>query len=445
MTLPREFIEHIKPLLREELDDFLESFQNEELHGLRFRNEGVRDVIMQQEEMKESLGIEEEVPWAPLAYYYSAEARPGLNPLHEMGLYYIQEPSAMGPAAMLHPNPGERVLDLCAAPGGKTTELATYLKGEGLLVANEIHPARAKILASNVERMGIGNALVLNEDTSKLREVFPNFFHRILVDAPCSGEGMFRKNPDAITEWSQENVKICAERQAMILDNAAAMLLPGGTLVYSTCTFAKEENEDTAEAFLQRHPEFSVLEEKRFWPHRDRGEGHFMALFQKEGTLSEYKMPSHSMAPDRGNEKIFDAFLQENFSKEYVDAFRSAIKARGFLAFKDRLHLAPPECPNLKGLKVMRAGLELGAFKKDRFEPAHAWALHILPKEAKRSLKLEEEQEALAYQRGEAKSGLELEKKDFGWTVVSYKGFSMGWGKASGNQVKNHYPKGLRR
>ncbi|MBE5890247.1 MAG: hypothetical protein E7282_04675 [Lachnospiraceae bacterium] len=445
MTLPREFIEHMKLILGNEADEFFAIYDMPEVHGLRFRNAYAKEQILDKENMGHDLGIEDEVPWSSLSYYYRADARPGLNPLHEMGIYYIQEPSAMGPAALLHPNPGERVLDLCAAPGGKTTELATYLDGKGLLVANEIHPARAKILASNVERMGIANALVLNEDTSKLREVFPAFFHRILVDAPCSGEGMFRKNPEAIAQWSMENVQICAQRQAMILDNAAAMLMPGGTLVYSTCTFAKEENEDTINDFLKSHPEFSIIEEKRFWPHKEKGEGHFMALLQKEGRLSDSQMPSHAGGLDRAKEKIFLAFLEDLFTSDYVDWFLKARDNRGLLSFKDRIYLAPPECPELKGLKVMRAGLELGEFKKDRFEPAHAWALSVLPMQAKRSIVLETEQEALSYLRGEAKTGLELQKQDLGWTVVSYKGFSMGWGKASGNQVKNHYPKGLRR
>ncbi|MBQ1681493.1 MULTISPECIES: RsmB/NOP family class I SAM-dependent RNA methyltransferase [Agathobacter] len=462
MTLPNEFIEHVRPLLDEgEMDAFLQSYDRPEYHGLRFRNEAVREKLVSN--FADEIGLEDPVPWAPLSYYYNNEKRPGLHPFHEMGLYYIQEPSAMGPAALLSPNPGERVLDLCAAPGGKTTELAAFLKNEGLLVANEIHPARAKILASNVERMGITNALVLNEDSDHLAAIFSDFFHRILVDAPCSGEGMFRKNPDAIGEWSMENVQLCAKRQSMILDNAASMLMRGGTMVYSTCTFAKEENEDTVNAFLSRHPDFSLLKQVRFWPHKDKGEGHFMALLQKEGELSGLDFATrapviHSLKADAGakNKKkkgsanamqyglIFSAFLQDNFTPEYADAFEKRIEANGILTFGEQWYLAPPQCPNLSGLKVLRAGLALGGFKKDRFEPEHAWAMALQKDQVLRAIELNET-EAYAYLRGEAKMGLALEKKDCGYCLATYCSYPLGWGKATANQMKNHYPKGLRR
>lgn len=452
MTLPNDFVEHIRALLGEETEAFLSSYQDRELHGLRFRNEEMMNAILSADKTTDCEGIlsqlgiseKERVLWAPLSFYYDADARPGLSVLHEMGVYYIQEPSAMGPAALLAPKPGERVLDLCAAPGGKTTELASYLKGEGLLVSNEIHPARAKILSSNVERMGIPNALVLNEDSGKLKGYFGSFFHRILVDAPCSGEGMFRKNPDAIGEWSLENVKMCANRQAEILDNAAQMLLPGGALVYSTCTFAREENEDTIEAFLQRHTDFSLVEQRRFWPHREKGEGHYMALLSRDGELSEQAAPAYGTKLDKAKEKLVFSFIDENIYETAAAQLKERAKEYGFFCFGDQIYLAPPQCPSINGLKVQRAGLSLGEIKKDRFEPSHALALYLRPDMAKRSYELSREETA-AYIRGEAIQGRTLSKEDMGWGILSYMGYSVGWGKASGSQVKNHYPKGLRK
>ncbi len=254
------------------------------------------------------------VPWAEDGYYYLPSDQPGKHPFHEAGLYYIQEPSAMAPAELLDVQPGERILDLCAAPGGKSVQLAAGLSGSGILVCNEIHPARAKILSENIERMGIGNACVLNETPQRLAEAFPGYFDRVLVDAPCSGEGMFRKNEAACEEWSPENVRLCAERQDGILDCAAKMLRSGGRLVYSTCTFAPEEDEGSVGRFLGRHEGYRILpieKEKlglagcdgmpeivenpvpgledtlRLWPQRVRGEGHFAAVLEKDGNVPD--------------------------------------------------------------------------------------------------------------------------------------------------------------
>ena len=261
----------------------------------------------------------EKVPWAEYGYYYRAEDYPGRHPYHDAGVYYIQEPSAMMPAELLAAQPGERVLDLCAAPGGKSTQIAAKMRGEGILFCNEINAERAKILSENIERMGIGNACVLNETPERLAELFPVYFDKILVDAPCSGEGMFRKNDDACDEWSPENVKMCAQRQDGILECAAKMLRVGGTMVYSTCTFAPEENEGSISRFLHGHKEFEIVEisveEKkrwgldgcggqaeyvehpvsglegtiRLWPHHIQGEGHYAAVLHKMGEdLEQY-------------------------------------------------------------------------------------------------------------------------------------------------------------
>lgn len=333
--LPEAFLERMQQMLGEEYGDFLETFAQEKYQALRmnvlkFRADRMLGTADRQTE--ETKGIPEgadrifpawqpqlsKVPWAENGYYYGAEDAPGRHPYHDAGLYYIQEPSAMAPAEFLAAQPGERVLDLCAAPGGKSTQIAAGMRGDGILFCNEINSARAKILSENIERMGICNACVLNETPERLAECFPEYFDRILVDAPCSGEGMFRKNDAACEEWSPENVAMCAHRQDGILDCAARMLRPGGRLVYSTCTFAPEENEGSISRFVRRHEEFRIVNisaaEKerlglagcdgraeyiddpvpglegtlRLWPQRIKGEGHYAAVLQKaEGQWPE--------------------------------------------------------------------------------------------------------------------------------------------------------------
>ena len=246
--LPEAFLIRMQGQLGEEYPAFLESLERPRAVALRFNPlKGPAPHLP---------FVGENVPWEPMGYYYDPTERPGLHPYHEAGVYYLQEASAMSAVALLDPRPGEKICDLCAAPGGKSTQIAGRMLGQGLLLCNEYSPARAKILSRNIERMGVANAIVTNEKTENLAARLPGFFDRVLVDAPCSGEGMFRKEEAAVTDWSQQTVEMCAARQAEILDNAAKLLKPGGRLVYSTCTFAPEENEQTVEAFLARHPEF---------------------------------------------------------------------------------------------------------------------------------------------------------------------------------------------
>ena len=252
--LPAEFADRMKQMLGNEYEEFEACYDREKYRALRF-NPLKGEVSAFLEQTPFSLTS---VPWSEYGYYYDAEDTPGKHSYHEAGVYYIQEPSAQTPAVLLEALPGERVLDLCSAPGGKATQIAAAMKGEGLLICNEYVPSRAKILSENIERMGIRNALVLNETPQKLASVFAGYFHRIMVDAPCSGEGMFRKNEEAYTEWSPENVQMCADRQDEILEAAATMLLPGGRMVYSTCTFAPLENECAIARFLQKYPDFTV-------------------------------------------------------------------------------------------------------------------------------------------------------------------------------------------
>ena len=352
----------------------------------------------------------------------------------------------MSSAALLAPKPGMRILDLCAAPGGKSTQLASYLQNQGLLVSNEINNNRCKILSSNIERMGIKNAIVTNEDSFVMAKHFPSYFHGIVVDAPCSGEGMFRKIPEARDEWSPENVLLCAGRQKEILDNAATMLMKGGYLVYSTCTFSKEENEDVIEDFLNRHSEFSLVEEHRFWPHRVAGEGHFAAKLKKDGSLclqDNIVAKKHKNPMSREEEKLLKEFLNDVLEAETKEWILNG----DLIIFKDQLYRLPENAPDLNGIHVLRAGLHIGQFKSKRFEPSHALALALRPDQVKKCVKINlEDKRAWDYYEG---LGLFFQEEEYqkakGWYLLCIDSFPAGWGKMTGGQLKNHYPKGLRR
>ena len=428
--LPEEFLTRMKNQLGEEYSQYLESLERPRAVALRFNP-------LKGETPKLDF-VGSPVPWEPQGYYYDPESRPGLHPYHEAGVYYLQEASAMSAVALLDPQPGEKICDLCAAPGGKTTQIAGRMLGEGFLLCNEINPKRAKILSRNIERMGVANALVTNEHPARLAEKYAGYFDRVLIDAPCSGEGMFRKEEAAVTDWSQETVEMCARRQAEILSSGAQLLKPGGRLVYSTCTFAPEENELTIENFLATHPEF-VLEEVvapwftpagtgmfRLWPHKLLGEGHFAAVLRKvSGEEDSVTSAKEEMLP-----KEWTAFSED------LGIHLPAGKA---IIFGQSLYWAPEDMPELRGIKVLRPGLELGELKKDRFEPAHALALWL--KSASRTEVFTPESPTVqAYLRGET-----IPSQSRGWTLLQVDGYSLGWGKGDGKVLKNHYPKGLRR
>lgn len=481
MNLPIEFEKKMKAFLGNEWEEFLYSYDNNRFQALRFNTLKVGKNKSVEEEIagimdKLCIPMDKKVTWANDAYYYDEEKRPGKHPYHEMGLYYIQEPSAMSAAALLAPKPGMRVLDLCAAPGGKSTQLATYLGDSGLLVSNEINTQRSRILSQNIERMGIKNAIVTNEDSFVLASHFPSFFNAIQVDAPCSGEGMFRKLPEAVEQWSTENVAICAERQKEILDNAATMLKAGGTIVYSTCTFSQEENEDVIEYFLERHPDFTLEEMERFWPHKVDGEGHFVAKLVRRGGVNEFdadyevceencnKVEDTGLKDDRKtkknknnknrknetkpaltkeNMKLLSEFLDETISEDVA----AWIKNSRLVMFGEQLYRLPDMEVDIKGLKVQRAGLHIGEFKKQRFEPSHSLALALKQSDAQNVVKLTcDDPQTTGFFNGQSvmlSDGQAAECKK-GWALVCVDGYPAGWGKVNGAQVKNHYPKGLR-
>ena len=455
-SLPSGFLRDMQSLLGTEFSDFVASYDKERFCGLR-----LNPLKCKPTEIPSDFPFSlKEVPWASEGFYYSASDRPGRHPLHFAGLYYIQEPSAMAPVSVLDPKPGEYILDLCAAPGGKSTQAAGRLLGKGLLVSNEINRTRAQILSENIERMGIRNAVVLNEAPAALTNRFDSFFDKIIVDAPCSGEGMFRKEETALTEWSEENVKTCIERQAEILECASSMLKAGGRLVYSTCTFNPGENECTIAAFLSKHPEFKLVssplssffekgrpewadnnpalsDAMRLWPHKLDGEGHFVALLEKSGEITERFIAS------KNKDKNLVKDLMLLFTKEMKikpEVAEGLLENAAPVEFGENIYLLPEGFPDMKGLKVLRPGLHVATKKKDRLEPAHALALSLRRDELTEYAELSDE-EALKYLCGET-IGCSPELK--GWLSVLTHGFSMGLGKASGGIIKNHYPKGLR-
>ena len=428
--LPELFLKRMEMQLGKEFPAFLDSLERPRAVALRLNP--------LKGEAPELPFSTEPVPWEPNGWYYDPEARPGLHPWHEAGVYYLQEASAMAPVTLLDPQPGELVCDLCAAPGGKTTQIAGRMAGEGFLLCNEINPKRAKILSRNIERMGVANAMVTNEHPDTLARKYPGMFDRVLIDAPCSGEGMFRKEEAAVTDWSPETVQMCAHRQAQILDSGAALVRPGGRLVYSTCTFATEENEETVAAFLERHPEFTAEQVDapwfakgpdgsfRMWPHKLLGEGHFAAVLRKTGEGEGEVKPAAG----------------ERLPKEWTEFARQlgiTLPSGKAVLFGQSLYWAPEAMPDIRGVKVLRPGLELGEVKKGRFEPAHALALWLKTAAAVQDYPVDSS-ELRAYLHGETPPSTAT-----GWCLVTVGGFSLGWGKGDGKILKNHYPKGLRR
>lgn len=434
--LPKAFLDLISPLLGDQLAAFQASFLLPPVKALRFSDRRPPPDLE---------GILQPVPWVDSAYYIADEARLGAHPLHFAGAYYLQDASAMAVAQVLAPRPGSRVLDLCAAPGGKATALASMVGSHGLLLANDLHPARAGELSRNVERMGLANTLVTNHRPAELAQRFPGFFDAILVDAPCSGEGMFRKDPASIQQWTPDAPKACAARQGDILQAAAQMLCPGGRLVYSTCTFNQIENEDVIHAFLASHPAFSLLPIHlkglapapsgflRLWPHQISGEGHFVALLQKQSSRA-VDLASAMQVKQK-------AWAKEDRQRLDLAGRQVSTWTNGAYlpdAFLGRTMVClPPGCPDTSGLRVLRLGLHLAQEVGRTLRPDHALAL---AGKSQKSLSLSME-EAQAYRTG---LDLPLSTPLDGYLTPSLQGWPLGWGKAVGQSLKNHYPKGLR-
>jgi NOL1/NOP2/sun family putative RNA methylase len=462
-------------MLGEEYPDFLASFAEEQYQAMRFRRLPAKGTAFFPVEEKGLLSV----PWAENAYYYPPDLRPGKHPYHMAGVYYIQEPSAMYPVTILDPRPGERILDLCAAPGGKSTQIAARMGQRGFLLANEMHPERARILSENMERMGVTCGIVTRESPERLAERFPAFFDRILVDAPCSGEGMFRKHPEGIKQWSPENVLACACRQDEILEQADKMLRPGGYLVYSTCTFAPCENEGTVSRFIAAHPDYSLLKPKKFpgmsggvpdwiphpakgiedtvrlWPHKIKGEGHYAALLQKQGE-EEPSLGKGALFPSPTGEemRIWQTFAAQQLKwkpkGECITFGRQLYQLPDYVtkvaAGKSTpVYGFPMGGQTFQGLRILRPGLHLGTFATNRLEPSHALAMALDEEDVIHTYSAGDE--IRSYYQGLALKPFELTQPAGGangWYLVTVDGYSAGWGKLAGGMLKNHYPKGLR-
>ncbi len=441
MELPIQYAEKMQELLGEEYQEYLDSFAEPRYFGLRINTLKLSAEAFQ----KKNIYSLSPVPWCKEGFYYSQGVRPAKHPYYHAGLYYLQEPSAMSPGAVLPIAPGERVLDVCAAPGGKSTQIGARLQGEGLLVANDISAGRAKALLKNIELFGIRNSVVMSEPPERLAEKFPDFFDKILIDAPCSGEGMFRKEPDMIKSWDEEMLAFCQREQGEILEACATMLRPGGMLLYSTCTFAVCENEKSIADFLERHHEFSLVPiEKnygfsegigelfhcaRLYPHKIKGEGHFLALLQKNDTAEKVMLAGEIGEKERDLAPFFE-FQKEVLKTELIGTFK---------IFGESLYLLPQDMPSMKGLRVLRTGWQLGTLKKGRFEPSQAFAMGLSKNEVSNTMDFSlEDDRVIRYLKGET---VEAEGKD-GWTLVCTDGFPLGWAKRQGGRLKNKYAVG---
>ena len=423
MLPPVEFLERMKIELGENYDGFLKSYNLPPEKGIRVNTLKISSAEF---EKISPLTLDGKTPWEERGYYIKESDGAGRTIEHAAGLYYVQEPSAMSPVPKLEIKKGERVLDLCAAPGGKATQIAAYLQGEGELVANEPDFKRCQILESNIERLGVGNCIVTCCKPKALSEYYEGYFDKILVDAPCSGEGMFRKEINAVTEWSPQNIEACALRQKEILEEAYKMLAGGGRMVYSTCTFARQEDEEQIESFLRVHEDIELLEMRKLYPHEVRGEGHFYAVLQKQsGERTELKSP---IKCDKLLEKLY-----RDWERETLKITVPYLCQRGTCLYG--LFSPLPVPPT-----VRQAGVFLGRAAGDgkRFEISHTLAM-CLKKDEAHCIEIDRDT-ALKYLRGLT---FECDSSN-GWRLVTYSGNPLGWCKVVNGVAKNHLPKGLR-
>ena len=472
MNLPEQFVAEMKRILGESgFAAYEEALAKPAKYGLR-----INTLKADPEELAKALPFDlRPVPFVRNGFYYSPKEQPSRHPFYSAGLYYLQEPSAMTPASVLPVSPGERVLDLCAAPGGKSTELAAKLCGEGLLVSNDISASRCKALLKNLELFGVENAVILCEDPKKLAGRFPSYYDKILVDAPCSGEGMFRREKKMIPAWKEHGPSFFSPVQRSILSSAVQMLRPGGMLLYSTCTFSAEEDEGTVAHILASHPKMSLVEidspegfregmpgllpagvkkllsperleqicfARRIFPHCVEGEGHFLALFRKENDTAGGLSLEDKTALPSGKTKLpveLTEFLHLLGRDDKKTLSRVAL-------WGEKAVLLPEGTPDLSGLRVIRSGLLLGECKKNRFEPSQALAMTFKKGVFPNELDLPVSDERVArYLKGETIEAAEHEMRGKnGWILVLADGYPLGFAKRSGSSLKNKYLPGWR-
>ncbi|MCL2577703.1 MAG: RsmF rRNA methyltransferase first C-terminal domain-containing protein [Defluviitaleaceae bacterium] len=440
IELPEIFLKRMKNLLNaEEFSAFCNAYENSPVRGIRYNALKIA---------KSSSSV----PWCKNGFIYDSAERPSKTIAYHAGLFYIQEPSAMCPGEVLGVEPGDKVLDICAAPGGKSVQIAGHLQGQVLLVSNDASASRSRALVKNLERAGVTNAIVLTEMPQKLAARFPSFFDRILVDAPCSGEGMFRRDSDAVKAYTENKPEACAAVQKEILRHAASMLKPGGRMVYSTCTFNTQENEETIAAFLEKHEEFSLVkiehqklgvqkgigitQAARIWPHLAQGEGHFIALMERA-------LPSSNDTVVSDTRAIFNKNKQPREFTEFCNEFLN-------ISFDDKnfvlhgVNLYVQKIPiELKGLRVARSGWFLGEIKKNRFVPSQAMAMGLRKEQARYAVELSE-QDAEKYLHGESLHFESPEKFPITkpWVLVCHENFPLGWARLVQGRLKNNLPVG---
>lgn len=457
MNLPVAFVEKMKNLLGEEFEQYIKCYEEKRLYGLRVNTKKISV-----EEFQNICPFEiKPIPWIENGFYYDGEnVQAAKHPYYFAGLYYLQEPSAMTPANCLPIEPGDKVLDVCAAPGGKATELGAKLQGQGVLMANDISNSRAKGLLKNLEVFGIGNVLVLSEEPGKLETYFPEYFDKILIDAPCSGEGMFRKDKKMIKAWEEHGPEFFAKIQRSIITQAARMLKPGGMLLYSTCTFDPEENEGTIEYLMEQYPEFKIKEispyvgfacgkpevtnskdsdfEKtvRIWPHKMHGEGHYLALLQKGESLDVRKKTTVKERAKKIPVELADFFEAITWEMDWTR----------LEMYSEKVYYMPKGVPNVKGIRFLRTGLYLGDLKKNRFEPSQSLAMCLKKEEYKKCIDLSVHDERIVkYLKGETIEVDDLvSQKEKGWYLVLVDGYPLGWGKLANGTLKNKYLPGWR-
>ena len=455
MNLPKLFEENMRGLLKDEFLNYEACLDKPMYHGIRINT----SKISVEDFLKINPFLLKKVPWCENGFYYDENVdKPSKHPYYYAGLYYIQEPSAMTPANVLPVDKGDRVLDVCAAPGGKSTELAAKLNGSGVLISNDISASRAKALLKNLEVFGIDNYIITSENTHKLAERFEGYFDKILVDAPCSGEGMFRKSQSMITAWENNGNQLFADIQRTILTDVVRMLRPGGMMVYSTCTFAPLENEKSIEYLLSLddrmeildiegrykdfdngHPEWgdtgneALKKCARLWPHRIEGEGHFVTLLRKKNEGDAFSSCGDYVLKRAKTDEATKEFLNKITGRSFDES--------RFEIINDRLYYIAETLPDVKGMRTLRNGLYMGDIKKNRFEPSQSLAMVLKKDEFDNVIDLKvDDERVIKYLKGET---IEAEGKN-GWALICVDSYPLGWGKLNNGTLKNKYLSGWR-
>lgn len=451
MNLPESYVLKMRELLKDEFEGYMKSFEEKPYVGLR-----ANTLKIGADKLKELLDFKlDEVAWCKEGFYYGDDVRPAKSPYYHAGLFYIQEPSAMSAAGLLPIEENDRVLDLCAAPGGKSTQIAAKLNNTGVLVSNDISASRCKALLKNIEISGIRNAIVTNEPPDKLAKKFEGFFNKIIIDAPCSGEGMFRKDIETLKNWDESKAEMFCQMQRDILKYADEMLCDGGMIAYSTCTFDPNENEGSINEFLNNHSNYEILDiadefgfskgmpswiengnaelEKcaRLWPQKIKGEGHFLALLRKKGEVAFREIPKMTPYKDAKNLEDYFSFMKEHINFDINEN----------LYLHETSLIQVPLGIDLKGLRIVRSGWKLGEIKTKRFEPSQAFAMGLTKEDVKFKIEFKNtDDRVIRYLKGES---FTVEAED-GWNLVLVDGFPLGWGKVQKGRLKNKYFTGWR-